>query len=76
MPIVYAGNFNGAKLPITLPTDRDVISAALTADIPEQARVVIARNTLDLGVLWVSKACAHPRSVPLPPLSKSAHRNR
>jgi hypothetical protein len=51
-----AGNFNGAKLPITLPTDRDVISAALPRTNPVQARVVVARNTLDLGILWASES--------------------
>ena len=51
-----AGNFNGAKLPITLPTDRDVISTALPRTASSQARMVIARNTLDLGLLWVSES--------------------
>ncbi|HXF62275.1 MAG TPA: hypothetical protein VNK95_11705 [Caldilineaceae bacterium] len=51
-----AGNFNGGKRPITLPTDRDVIAAALPRAHPDQARMVIARNTLDLGLLWVSTA--------------------
>jgi hypothetical protein len=51
-----AGNFNGAKVPITLATDQEVISAALPRTNPAQARVVMARNTLDLGLLWVSEA--------------------
>jgi hypothetical protein len=51
-----AGNFNGAKVPITLATDQEAISAALPRTDPSQARVVIARNTLDLGLLWVSEA--------------------
>jgi hypothetical protein len=51
-----AGNFNGGKAPITLPTDRDVIAAALPHSGPVQVRMVIARNTLDLGLLWVSTA--------------------
>lgn len=51
-----AGNFNGGKQPITLPTDRAAISAALPRTDPGQARLVIARNTLDLGLLWVSTA--------------------
>lgn len=51
-----AGNFNGGKMPITLPNDRAVIAAALPMTQPEQARVVVARNTLDLGLLWVSAA--------------------
>lgn len=51
-----AGNFNGGKMPITLPTDRDVISAALPRTNPAHARVVVTRNTLDLGLLWVSES--------------------
>jgi hypothetical protein len=51
-----AGNFNGGKMPITLPTDQAVISAALPRTHPTEARVVVARNTLDLGLLWVSKS--------------------
>jgi hypothetical protein len=51
-----AGNFNGGKIPITLPTDQEVISAALPRTNAAQARVVVARNTLDLGLLWVSEA--------------------
>jgi hypothetical protein len=50
-----AGNFNGAKLPITLPNDHAVIRAALPRTAPAQARVVVARNTLELGLLWVSE---------------------
>jgi hypothetical protein len=51
-----AGNFNGGKIPITLPTDQEVIATALPRTEPTSARVVIARNTLDLGLLWVSEA--------------------
>jgi hypothetical protein len=51
-----AGNYNGGKIPITLPTDQAVISAVLPRTEPAQARVVVARNTLDLGLLWVSEA--------------------
>jgi hypothetical protein len=51
-----AANYNGAKLPITLPSDRDVILAGLPARDPASARMVIARNTLDLDLLWVSAA--------------------
>jgi len=50
-----AGNFNGGKIPITLPTDQDVIGAILPRTEPALARVVVARNTLDLGLLWVSE---------------------
>jgi hypothetical protein len=51
-----AGNFNGAKIPITLSSDREVIRAALPAQNPAAARIVIARNTLDLSLFWVSEA--------------------
>ncbi len=51
-----SSNFNGAKLPITLPTDRDVLLAALPPRDPQAARLVIVRNTLDLHTLWVSAA--------------------
>ena len=51
-----AGNFNGGKIPITLPTDQEVIRAALPRTNSSLARVVIARNTLDLGLLWVSQS--------------------
>lgn len=51
-----AGNFNGGKIPITLATDQEVMLAALPRTNPRQARVVIARNTLDLALLWVSES--------------------
>lgn len=51
-----AGNFAGAKLPLTLPTDRDVIRAGLPKRDVESARVVLVRNTLELHTLWVSEA--------------------
>ena len=50
-----ARNFNGAKRPMTFPTDRAVIAAGLPPTNPAAARVVLVRNTLDLGVLWVSE---------------------
>jgi hypothetical protein len=46
-----------SRIPITLPTDRDVIQAALETCWridPREARVVIIPNTLELGTLWVS----------------------
>jgi hypothetical protein len=51
-----SGNYNGGKIPITLPNDREVIAAALPGMAPGQARAVIARNTLALDRLWVSEA--------------------
>jgi hypothetical protein len=53
---ITAGNFNGGKIPITLPTDQEVIASVLPRTNPAQARVVIAANTLDLALLWVSEA--------------------
>lgn len=46
-----------ARIPITLPTDRDVVSAALDTCWriePSQARLVVIPNSLELGTLWVS----------------------
>ncbi len=51
-----AGNFAGAKLPMTLPTDREVIETGLMGKDPAQARIVYIRNTLDLETIWVSPA--------------------
>ena len=51
-----SSNYNGGKVPITLPTDQAVIEATLPRTNPAGARLVIARNTLDLGLLWVSTA--------------------
>ncbi len=48
-----------ARIPITLPTDRDVVRTALDTCWrlePSQARVVVIPNTLELETLWVSKA--------------------
>ena len=57
-----------ARIPITLPTDRDVFEASLATCWkidPTQARMVIIPNTLELTTLWVSPALeaevnAHP----------------
>lgn len=49
-------NLAGGKLPITLPTDREVITAGLTGVAPQSARLAIIRNTLSLDTLWVSEA--------------------
>ncbi len=51
-----AGNLAGGKIPITLPTDRDVIAAALAGSEASRARVVWIRNTLTLDLMWVSEA--------------------
>ena len=57
-----------ARIPITLPTDRDVFRAALETCWrvdPWQARVAVIPNTLELDTLWVSRPLepevqAHP----------------
>ena len=57
-----------ARIPIALPTDRDVFEAALATCWkidPTEARLVIIPNTLELTTLWVSPAleaevAAHP----------------
>lgn len=50
-----------ARIPITLPTDRDVVRTALETcwklEVAE-ARVVVIPNTLELETLWVSEALA------------------
>jgi hypothetical protein len=56
------------RIPITLPTDRDVFEAALDTCWridPSEARMVIIPNTLELTTLWVtppleSEVRAHP----------------
>jgi len=48
-----------ARIPITLPTDLDVVRAALETCWridPAEARLVVAPNTLELTTLWVSPA--------------------
>jgi hypothetical protein len=57
-----------ARIPITLPTDREVFEASLATCWridPSEARLVIIPNTLELTTLWVSPALeaevdAHP----------------
>jgi hypothetical protein len=57
-----------ARIPITLPTDRDVIEKALETCWridPSEARMVVIPNTLELETLWVSQPLeeevrAHP----------------
>ena len=47
-------NFAGAKIPITLEDDRRLFETALSGKRPDQARWVIAKNTLELENFWVS----------------------
>ena len=57
-----------ARIPITLPTDRDVLQAAVETCWriqPSEARMVVIPNTLELNTLWVSppfddEVRAHP----------------
>ena len=57
-----------ARIPITLPTDREVLEAALATCWkidPAQARMVVIPNTLELNTMWVSptlesEVAAHP----------------
>ena len=59
-----------ARIPITLPTDRDVIEAALDTCWridPTTARMVVIPNTLELKTLWVSPASRGRGPRPSPP---------
>jgi hypothetical protein len=56
MNCLTSANFNGAKTPITMADDRAVLETGLAGFDGPKARVVIARNTLDLETLWVSEA--------------------
>lgn len=50
-----------ARIPITMPTDRDVIEACLDTCWridPAEARVVFIPNTLELNTLWVTQPLA------------------
>ena len=49
-------NYAGGKVPITLPSDREVIEAALSMVAPGSARLLIMKSTLDMSTLWVSEA--------------------
>jgi hypothetical protein len=57
-----------SRIPITLPTDRDVIESALETCWridPAEARIVVIPNTLEVKTLWVSaplaeEVSAHP----------------
>jgi hypothetical protein len=49
-------SFVAGRLPIVLPTDRNLIRVALGGSAPDTARLVLVRNTLDLEMLWASEA--------------------
>jgi hypothetical protein len=47
-----------SRIPITLPTDRDVFETSLATCwriSPDEARMVVIPNTLELNTLWVTK---------------------
>ncbi len=58
----FTSNFlTRARVPLALPTDRDVIDGCLTTCWrvdPSEARLVLIPNTLELETLWVSRALA------------------
>jgi hypothetical protein len=59
-----AGYPEGAYLPVSFDTDREVIDAALAiigTRSPEEARVLRIRNTLHLEEVEVSEACLEMR---------------
>ena len=49
-------SFVAGRLPIVLPTDRELIRVALGGPASDTVRLVLVRNTLDLEMLWVSEA--------------------
>lgn len=51
-----ARNYSGARIPITLSSDQAVIEAGLPSIDSDQARIVLAKNTLELQTMWVSTA--------------------
>ncbi|MCJ7823159.1 MAG: DUF2088 domain-containing protein, partial [Armatimonadetes bacterium] len=56
--VLHTGFLNRAKLPITLPNDRDLIAAAMfTLGEPDAKRVRVVRipDTLRLGRMWISE---------------------
>ncbi|MDH7571436.1 MAG: hypothetical protein QHJ73_17815, partial [Armatimonadota bacterium] len=53
-----SGFFNGIKLPVALPSDRDAIAACLKGFPPNHVRVVLIRDTAHLDRLWVSAPLA------------------
>ena len=67
-----------SRIPITLPTDCDVIQTALETCWridPAEARVVVIPNTLEVKTLWVSSPLeaevrAHPHLSARPSISR------
>jgi hypothetical protein len=56
--VLHTGFLNRAKLPITLPNDRELLRAAFLAmgsPDPKKARIVRVADTLQIGRLWISE---------------------
>jgi len=56
--VLHTGFLNRAKLPLTLPNDRELLRAALLAmgsPGPKKARIVRVADTLNVGRLWISE---------------------
>jgi hypothetical protein len=51
-----AQNLAGAKIPMTMENDQEVLKTGLLGAEPETARVVLVQDTLNLETLWVSSA--------------------
>lgn len=67
-----ARNYAGGKIPMTLATDREIFEAGLKQDAPDQTRLAVVRNTLDLEILWMTEAllpqvAEHPALDPVGP---------
>lgn len=62
-----------SRIPITLPTDRDVIATLDTCwrIDPAEARMVVIPNTLELHDLWVTPPARRSRGAPAPSLRLS-----
>jgi hypothetical protein len=53
---ISSHNWAGGRVPITLPTDSEVMNVALTGTAPDKLRMVLIQNTLALDTLWLSEA--------------------
>jgi Lactate racemase N-terminal domain len=51
-------NWSGGRIPITLPTDADVIKTGIAGVAPERVRMMLIQNTLELETFWVTRALA------------------
>ncbi len=56
--VLHTGCLNRAKLPLTLPNDRELLAAAFVAmgsPDAKKARIVRVADTLNVGRLWISE---------------------